>query len=307
MNELEETSARSAIGRPLIFGELLYDEFEDGSARPGGAPLNVAWHLRGFGLNPLLITRVGEDTLGGIALSRMQRARLDVRGVQVDAERSTGRATVELGDDRTPRFLLPDDQAYDYIDAEAMPSLQREHLELLYHGTLAARNERSAAALRKLRELGLPTFIDVNLRAPWWDTERVTALIGGARWLKVNAGELAALENQRHGRTLLERAQRLRERFGLEAVIVTCGAEGAVAATEHDSLMAPAERVVEVTDSVGGGDAFSAVVIIGILRAWTLGATLRRAVEFASAVCAKPGGLDEDRGLYEHFLTRWRH
>jgi fructokinase len=286
---------------------LLYDEFEDGSARPGGAPLNVAWHLRGFGVNPLLITRIGEDTLGGIALSRMQQARLDVRGVQVDAERSTGRATVELGDDRTPRFSIPDDQAYDYIDAAAMPSLQRENLELLYHGTLAARNERSAAALHKLRDLGLPTYIDVNLRAPWWDPARVNELIGGARWLKVNSGELAALEDQRHGRTLLERAHKLRERFGLEAVIVTCGAEGAVAATENDSLMAPAERVVDVTDSVGGGDAFSAVVIVGILRSWSLGATLRRAVEFASAVCARSGGLDDDRELYERFLTRWRH
>jgi fructokinase len=295
------------VGRPLVFGELLYDEFADGSARPGGAPFNVAWHLRGFGVDPLLITRVGEDTLGGIALSRMQQAHLDVRGVQVDLKRSTGRATVELGEDRTPRFAIPDDQAYDYIDASSMPSLQREHLELLYHGTLAARNERSAAALQELRNLGLPTFIDVNLRAPWWDGERVRALIAGARWLKVNAGELAALEDQRQGRTLLERAQRLRERFGLEAVMVTCGAEGAVAATESDSLMAPAERVVEAADSVGGGDAFSAVIIIGILRGWSLGAALRRAVEFASAVCARPGGLEDDRGLYEHFLTRWRH
>jgi fructokinase len=307
MDERGETSARTAVGRPLIFGELLYDQFEDGSARPGGAPLNVAWHLRGFGVNPLLITRIGEDTLGGMALTRMQRAGLDVLGVQVDSKRSTGRATVELGDDGTPRFDIPGDQAYDYIDDEAMPSLQRENLELLYHGTLAARNERSAAALQKLRKLGLPTYVDVNLRAPWWDAERVGSLIAGARWLKVNAGELTALEDQRQGRTLLERAQRLRERFGLEAVIVTCGAEGAVAATEEDSLMAPAERVVEATDSVGGGDAFSAVVIIGILRAWSLGATLRRAVEFASAVCARPGGLEDDRGVYEHFLTRWRY
>src|SRR5262245_20406901 len=123
MNELGETSTYSAIGRPLLFGELLYDEFDDGSARIGGAPLNVAWHLRGFGANPLFITRIGEDTLGGIALERMQRARLDVRGVQVDAARSTGRATVELSDDQTPRFSIPDDQAYDYIEAEAMPSL----------------------------------------------------------------------------------------------------------------------------------------------------------------------------------------
>ncbi len=292
----------ATLGRPLVFGEALFDEFEDGSARLGGAPLNVAWHLRGFGLDPLLVTRVGEDALGGLVLERMRAGLLDTRGVQIDAARPTGRAGVTLGDDG-PQFTLPNDQAYDFIDRDLLPHLPRERFEILYHGSLAARNEQSAAALRSLRELGLPTFVDVNLRSPWWERGALESLIGGTRWLKVNTHELAQLENHSRGRTLLDRAQRLRERFGLEAVIVTAGAEGAFGVTRDDAITAAVEHVSDQHDGVGAGDALSAVVILGIVRGWSLTATLRRAVEFAAAVHA---GVDDDDPLYQRFLARWR-
>lgn len=293
------------IGRPLVFGETLFDEFDDGTTRLGGAPLNVAWHLRAFGLDPVLVTRVGEDPLGGLAIERMRLVKLDTQGVQVDPKHVTGRAAItHLMEAR--RFAIPDQQAFDYIDAGELPSIPRPQLELLYHGSLAARHEPSASALHALRGLGLPTFVDVNLRSPWWDRPRVEALLAGARWLKLNTDELEALEDHARGRTLIDRAQRVRERFGLEAVIVTCGPEGAFAVTADDPVSAAAEHVVEAVDAVGAGDAFSAVVILGIIRAWSLPATLRRAVEFAAALCAMPGPVPEDASIYQTFLNRWR-
>jgi fructokinase len=293
----------TTLGRPLVFGEVLFDEFEDGTARLGGAPLNVAWHLRGFGLDPLLITRVGEDALGGLALERMRTALLDTRGVQVDAGRPTGRAAVVPTGGDGPKFSIANEQAFDFVDRDLMPHVPRERFEILYHGSLAARSESSAAALQSLREIGLPIFIDVNLRAPWWNRGSLEGLIGGARWLKLNTEELEQLEDPARGRTLLDRAQRVRERFGLEYVIVTCGCEGAFAVTEDDSVTAPAERILEETDSVGLGDAVSAVAILGIVRGWSLQAILRRAVEFASAVHA---GIPDDPALYQRFLGLWR-
>ncbi len=293
----------AAVGRPLVFGEVLFDEFADGSTRLGGAPLNVAWHLRGFGLDPLLVTRIGEDALGGLALERMRAALLDTRGVQVDALRPTGRAGVNASGDG-PQFTLPSDQAYDFIDRDMLPHVPRERFEILYHGSLAARNEQSAAALRTLRELGLPTFVDVNLRPPWWERGTLESLIGGARWLKVNTQELEQLEDHSRGRTLLDRAQRLRERFDLQVVIVTAGYEGAFGVTRDDAITAAVERVVDREDGVGAADALSAVVILGISRGWSLTATLRRAVEFAAAVHAE--GVHDDNALYQRFLARWR-
>jgi fructokinase len=303
MTESRNLPGHGAAIRPLVFGEMLFDEFADGSTRLGGAPLNVAWHLRGFGLDPLLLTRIGEDALGGLALERMRSALLDTRGVQVDATHPTGRAIVLDADGEGPQFELPNDQAYDYIDRDLLPHVPRERVEVLYHGTLAARSEQSAAALQSVRDLGLPTFIDVNLRPPWWERGTVESLIGGARWLKVNVQELEALEDHSRGRTLLDRAQRVRERFGLEAVVVTAGVEGAFGVTRDDAITAAVERVVAATDTVGAGDAVSAVMILGIVRGWSLTATLRRAIEFASSV---PSGILDDQAQYQRFLTLWR-
>jgi fructokinase len=290
-------------GRPLVFGEVVFDELPDGTSRLGGTALNVAWHLRGFGLDPLLVTRIGEDALGGLALDRMRTGLLDTRGVQVDANHPTGRSTVLEADGEAPKLDLPGDQAYDYIDHELLPRLPRDRFEILYHGCLAARSQPSAAALQSVRELGLPAFVDVSLRPPWWERGAIEGLIGGARWLKVNVQDLEHLEDPSRGRTLLDRAQRVRERFGLEAVIVTAGVEGAFGVTRDDAITAAVERVVAATDTVGAGDAVSAVLILGIVRGWSLAAMLRRAVEFAGSV---PAGIPDDAAVYQRFLALWR-
>lgn len=290
--------------RPLVFGEVLFDEFADGTARLGGAPLHVAWHLRGFGLDPLLVTRVGEDALGGLALDRMRAALLDTRAVQVDAARPTGHAVVLDPEGEGDRFDLPNEQAYDYIERDALPPLPRKRFEILYHGSLAARSATSAAALQSLRDLEIPTFIDVNLRAPWWERGRLEELIRGARWLKVSVAELDQLEGRVRGQTLLARAQRVRERFALEAVIVTAGPEGAFGVTRDDAITAAVERAAVTTDTIGAGDAVSAVLIFGIVRGWSLTATLQRAVQFASSL---PSGIPDDGSAYQRFLSLWRH
>ena len=78
------------VGQPLIFGEVLFDRFPDGSEVLGGAPFNVAWHLQGFGLRPRLISRIGEDRAGRRVVEAMDRWGLDTAGVQRDLRRPTG-------------------------------------------------------------------------------------------------------------------------------------------------------------------------------------------------------------------------
>jgi fructokinase len=292
------------LGRPLVFGEILFDELDDRERRPGGAPLNVAWHLRGFGLDPLLISRVGADALGGLVLDRLRVAGLDMRGVQIDKAHPTARLTV-ISSDEEPHFSIPADQASDHIDVEALPDLGAERWALLYHGSLSVRQPESAATLRKLRALGVPTFIDVNLRAPWWDHDEIESLLRGARWVKVNATELVELV---HGpaRTLLQRAETLRMRFDLDCVIVTRGEQGSFAVTRDGSVTAPPERVPELVDTEGAGDAFTAVLLVGILRRWPLEVMLRRATAFAAAICRVDSALPADEDIYQRFLRVWR-
>ncbi|HET8696027.1 MAG TPA: PfkB family carbohydrate kinase, partial [Gammaproteobacteria bacterium] len=289
---------------PVVFGEIVFDEFDDDVHHPGGAPLNVAWHLHGFGLHPLLLSRVGNDELGGLLLERLTAARVDTRGIQIDPGHSTGR--VEVGtSDGEPHFTIPPDQAYDFIDKAEFPNLAQEQLAFLYHGSLAARSPISAAALRFLRDTGLSTFVDVNLRSPWWSGSSVETLLRGARWLKLNGAELAELVDGQT-RTPLQRAEALRSRLGLEVVVVTFGDQGSLGVSAELSITAQPERVPSFVDSVGAGDAFSAVLMVGLARGWPLQLSLHRATSFAAAICGIRGAMPEDPAIYQRFLRQWQ-
>lgn len=303
-------------GRPLVFGEVLFDEFQDGSAVIGGAPFNVAWHLRGFGLDPLMISRAGEDALGAEVLARMQAHRLDTRGIQRDAAHPTGRVRVSLMNGEPLYSILPE-QAYDFIDSAALPDSLSDlgsrsdadgAFALLYHGSLAARRPVSARTLEALRESALPIFIDINLRRPWWERKAVEHLLAGGRWLKLNHHELAELAELPGTGTgaLLEGAASLCNRYGLQTVIVTRGEAGAVAVTADGSVVGKPEPAAGITDQVGAGDAFSAVTLLGILRGWSLDTTLSRASAFAAAICSVRGAIPADAALYERFLASWQ-
>ncbi len=294
-------------GRPLIFGEVLYDEFMDGSVVLGGAPFNVAWHLRGFGIDPLLISGIGRDALGDELLARMEAHQLDTSGLQISHEHPTGRVRVSVIDEE-PLFSILPEQAYDFVGAEQLPDPSGDAFSLLYHGSLAARHEVSATALSSLRNAGLPTFVDINLRPPWWELEAVQALLLGSRWLKLNQEELAELVEVDRDSTdgLLRGAQELANRIGVQTVIVTRGAAGAVAVTADGSAVCPPVPVADMVDSVGAGDAFSAVTLLGILNGWSLGTTLQRATLFAAEICGIRGAVPDDDGFYQTHLEAWK-
>ena len=97
--------------RPVIFGEVLFDHFADGSRILGGAPFNVAWHLRGFNSNPLVISAVGDDAEGREILERMTSWDLMTHGVQVDRKHPTGRVTATVVDGEN-RFEIAPGQAW---------------------------------------------------------------------------------------------------------------------------------------------------------------------------------------------------
>ncbi|GAB4360774.1 MAG: carbohydrate kinase [Gammaproteobacteria bacterium] len=294
-------------GRPLLFGEVLFDEFMDGETVLGGAPFNVAWHLRGFGLDPLLVSRVGTDRLADRILARMEERGLDPAALQRDPTYPTGRVRVSVVDDE-PLFSILPDQAYDHIAASDLPEVDPEHYSLLYHGSLAARNPVSAEALAVLRSSGLPVFVDINLRPPWWEMAQVDRLLAGSRWLKLNheeLGELVSLPTDDE-EGLIGGAQSLASRHGLQTVIVTRGAEGVVAVTSDGSVSCPPLPVAGLVDTVGAGDAFSAVSILGITRGWSLETTLARATGFAAAICCIRGAIPEDENFYREYLEAWK-
>ena len=300
----DEPNRRPPAGRPVVVGEVLFDHFRGGTRVLGGAPFNVAWHLQAFGLRPLIITRVGRDEAGDEVLEAMHSWGMDTSAVQRDDTRPTGRVRVDI-DRGEPSFEILPDQAYDHLDRDqAIQSVAGRNPSVLYHGTLIRRGSVSRAAVDGLTEgFDLPVFIDVNLRNPWWMHEDVIAAARRARWLKVNETELGLLA----GGSDVADAAAFRVGHGLDALIVTKGSRGALVVHHSGSFEAPAPQQVEVVDTVGAGDAFSAVFILGLARGWPARVTLRRALDFAAAVCRLPGATTRDRRLYSALNTEeWR-
>jgi fructokinase len=295
--------------RPVVIGEVLFDCFPDGSTVLGGAPFNVAWHLQAFGLRPLVVTRVGDDAFGERILQTMDGWRMDTGGVELDPRAPTGRVRVSIDDDG-PGFEIPEDQAFDGLETEpALRAIGGLDVGLLYHGSLIARSEASGRALRAIRDtVAAPVFIDVNLRAPWWAAESVTSLIRGAQCVKLNDDELEQLADSEspRGDGVLERvAAEFSRQHDLEQLVVTRGESGASVCADGGFIQGRPPGSVEVVDTVGAGDAFSAVWITGLLLGWDPGTTLERALDFAAAICGVRGATTDDRAIYDERLEAW--
>lgn len=287
---------------PLIFGEVLFDCFPDGRQVLGGAPFNVAWNLQAFGLQPLLVSRVGDDTLGKRIQAKMASWNMSTAYLQTDSRYPTGMVQIELAGGE-PLFSIMPDQAYDHI-APVTESLQNEP-GFLYHGSLAVRHDQSRLALSALKkQYHCPIFVDVNLRSPWWNGELVKTLVGDATWLKLNENELDALfpgnENME------QRCSLVLERFDLQCVFVTLGDKGALALDRANNLARTKPRKnLSIVDTVGAGDAFSSVLLLGLMKDWPLDITMQRAQEFSSEVVSIRGAITDVGNFYQIFADSW--
>lgn len=288
--------------RPLIFGEVLFDRFPDGGVVLGGAPFNVAWHLHAFGLKPLMISRIGHDALGQQVKAAMLDWGMDCSGLQQDHEHPTGTVEVSFNDGE-PSYEIAQGVAYDFIDAEQFPRLDGQWL--LYHGSLALRHSCSALAQVKLEaQFASCRFVDINLRSPWWQRDRVIALMKGADWLKLNETELTEIFPE-----LVDEAERIGRLASMisKQIVLTGGEYGATAISTGDGSrhsVVP-ERVSSVVDTVGAGDAFCSVFVAGRLLNWPIELCMQRAQAFASAVVGIRGATSCDRAFYKQFTRKW--
>lgn len=301
-------AASGRQGRPLIFGEVLFDAFPDGAEVLGGAPFNVAWHLQGFGLRPLLVSRIGRDPRGARVESAMRDWGMDTAALQHDEERPTGLVTVAL-EHGQPSFTILPGRAFDHIEADAaLNAVAAEDVALIYHGTLALREPDSRAALRTLRwGLSAPAWMDVNLRAGCWDRDRLEQLLRQSAWVKLNDAELKEITGIEAdaGAGLARAARVLRGSHGIGTLVVTLGERGALILDGDRLYQGQPAPVARLVDTVGAGDAFSAVALLGHLRGWPPERTLACALEFAARICGVRGAIVRDRALYRDCLEQW--
>ena len=285
----------SNIKPVTIFGEVLFDCFPGGEQKLGGAPFNVAWHLQALGDAPALISRIGNDELGDSIQSEMRQWGMNSALVQHDLQHPTGRVNVTI-EDNEPSYEIAEGSAWDFIATPPPADLPAKGL--FYHGSLAARSETSRQTLQKLTENpDCEIFVDVNLRPPWWQKEEVYHWLEQATWVKLNQDELAELGFR--SADLHQDITRMHTHFHLDQLIVTCGEDGAIVRDNEGEIhLVKPSSSTEVVDTVGAGDAFTAMYIHGLLHDWDIDTALHRAQAFASRVVGMRGAIGKDKSLY---------
>lgn len=247
----------------VAVGEVLWDEFPDG-ARLGGAPANFAVHCAGMGARVTLVSRVGQDNRGREALDLLRGRGVGVDFVQRDPERPTGRVRVTLRAGR-PSYEIVEGVAWDALQWEARLLPLAKGADAVCFGTLAQRNGQSRGTLRRFvaacRE-GCLRVLDLNFRQGFHSEEVVRESLHLANILKLSDEEVPTLRGYLRGagddRAFLDG---VRERFGVETVALTLGAEGCrVLGPEGDFRVAAAPQ--RVVNTVGAGDAFTAAFVL---------------------------------------------
>tara|TARA_R110002049_G_scaffold280636_4_gene459952 strand:+ start:1348 stop:2226 length:879 start_codon:yes stop_codon:yes gene_type:complete len=284
----------------LIFGEALFDCFSSNEQVLGGAPFNIAWHLQALKDDVLFLTRVGNDDLGDTIIEAMSDWGMNLSAVQIDDDHPTGRVDVNIIDNE-PNYSIAPNVAYDFIKADDELSMQSGEC-LIYHGTLALRNEVSRQTLTELvSQPNLSVFLDVNFRDPWWSIEETHNWLNNARWAKVNHHELHAL-----GYDSVDMKQdmlKFRTKFGLDHLIVTRGEAGAIVCDQEGQFYeCIPEKVSDFIDTVGAGDAFTAMYIHGLASGWSIPQTLSLGQQFASQALSIRGATSKDPEFYKAFI-----
>jgi fructokinase len=270
----------------------------------------VARNLAALGASPLFVSRVGAGSAGERIAAQMQGLGMHVHGLQRDRERQTGRVTVDLRGGQ-PSFHIEPGGSWEWIDAESAAACVRAaRPALAYFGTLAQRSPASRAAVRgSLLVSPALRILDLNLRGVEHEREVSAVSLELADLLKLNEDELRTLLEwfvPQFAASDPEAPWALMARFALPRMVVTRGERGwsHFEANGRRLLQGPSPRV-SVVDTVGAGDAFAAVLLLGELRGWPVATTLLRAAEFSARVCTLHGAFDAASPIYGEALSRW--
>jgi fructokinase len=283
--------------RCVGLGEVLWDLLPSGRLL-GGAPANFAYHAAALGAEGRVVSRVGNDEPGRALLARLRELGLPVDAIAVDPAAPTGTVSVAMEAGGHPRYTIHEGVAWDRLEAGPAGLAAVAAADAVCFGSLAQRTPGARAAIAGLLDatpapaLALRIF-DVNLRQHYHSPEVLRTSLARANVLKVNETELPVLGAQL-GLPAGERAAlaALAAAYPLRAVIHTRGERGSLALVDGAWAEHPGERV-EVADTVGAGDAFTAAFALGLLRGWAPAVILERATAVAAYVCTRPGATPE--------------
>jgi fructokinase len=279
--------------KPVItgIGELLWDMLPGGLV-VGGAPGNLAFMANELGSHGIIVSCVGKDEPGDVLLNHLERAGMSREYVDVTPQHPTGFSRVQVGPDGNPVFAVEPEVAWDYIPWNHRLAALAKKADVITFGTLGQRSEVSRETVRKFVIAAPETtfkIFDINLRKPFYSRETVLWGLEACNVLKTNDGELKTVAGmlELHG-DATELVKRISERFSLKLVALTRGPDGSVIYSDGRFYEHPGYRAKAV-DAVGCGDAFTAVLAIGLTSKTNIEVVNDRANRVASFVCTQPG------------------
>ena len=274
--------------RILCVGEILWDVIGENEYL-GGAPLNFGAHAQKLGHQVMLLSAVGVDDRGRRSIESLHKRGISAEFGQVLPNQNTGTAEVELDSEGKPTFRIIRPAAYDFVDLtpSELERIAKLRPDWIYLGTLYHMSGQALASTKKLLSAahGARRFYDVNLREGHWSLASVEELSRHATVVKLSDSEAefldAPLYADGQGTTVEDFCRRWMSQYGCEIMCVTFGERGSAIVKDGRYCEIPGFRV-EVADTVGAGDAFSAAFLHGLDKGWDA----ERIGTFANAVGA---------------------
>lgn len=275
-------------------GELLWDMLPTGK-QLGGAPCNFAFHAMQAGCECYVISAIGEDAAGDELLETVHQLGLSDRYIQKNSY-PTSTVSITLNPHGHPDYTIHEQVAWDHIRWNASMEELAGQLDALCFGSLAQRSPESQQSIVKLITATKPECLrifDINLRQQYYSSETIVQSINLSDVLKLNDDELPVVAG------FIGLNGEVREQLGqlvslmkLKYVVYTMGGKGSVIVSpdEYSFIQAP---VVTVEDTVGAGDAFTAIFAAGILKGYPLVEVHRKATEIAARVCTRKGATPQ--------------
>lgn len=277
-------------------GEALWDVLPEGK-KIGGAPANFAYHVSQFGLNSCVVSAVGDDKLGMEILDNFREKKLNCMIETVPYP--TGTVQVELDAEGIPCYDIKEGVAWDNIPyTPALEGLARQTRSVCF-GSLAQRSVVSRETINRFLSAmpdgeGQYKIFDVNLRQGFYTKEILCNSMRQCNILKINDEELVTISRMfgYPGIDLQDKCWILLAKYNLKMLILTCGVNGSYVFTPGEVSFVETPKV-EVADTVGAGDSFTATFVAAILLGKSVSEAHKLAVEVSAYVCTQNGAMPE--------------
>lgn len=275
-------------------GEALWDVLPEGK-KLGGAPANFAYHVSQFGLPSSVVSAVGDDALGYEILENFASKGLNHLIEKVPYP--TGTVQVEIDQAGIPQYEIKENVAWDNIPYTARLESLAAKTKAVCFGSLAQRNVVSRNTINRFLD-AMPesddnlVVFDVNLRQGFYNKEILCNSMSRCNILKINDEELVTVSRMfgYPGIDLQDKCWILLGKYNLKMLILTCGINGSYVFTPGNVSFQPTPKV-EVADTVGAGDSFTAAFIASILKGKPVSEAHALAVKVSAYVCTQKGAM----------------